>query len=105
MRSISIFALISAIVAVLLSFSAPSEAANYQGRGDTKDTPYARKQDCCDAAILAAQEDSARACRSVGGFAQVQPGVASGRCKWKTRQPPGGTRYYWCTATATVRCR
>jgi hypothetical protein len=65
---------------------------------------HTRKRECCDAAIYLAQQDSIRACRSVGGFGEIPRGVASGRCKWDTLQSQSGRRYYRCTATASVKC-
>jgi len=81
------------------------EAATYTGRGDTGHEMYTRKQDCCDAAIYAAQENSMALCRRAGGFAEAPRGVASGRCKWERRQASAGTTYWRCSATASVRCR
>ena len=95
------------IAIILLGFlgSSTAEAASYKGYGDTGGYYHDRKQVCCDAAIEAAQIDSANACRRTGGFANSPRGVASGRCKWKTRQGPNRLRYYWCTGQASLRCR
>jgi hypothetical protein len=88
-----------------LAGATAGSASSYVGRGDTSGQGHTRKNDCCDAAIYMAQEDSIRACRRVGGFAEIPRGVANGRCKWDTLQGQGGRRYYRCTATASVSCK
>jgi len=96
--------LLTAVLLVLFGASIAA-AQSYKGYGDTGGYYHDRKQVCCDAAIEGAQIDSANACRRTGGFAEQPRGVSAGRCKWKTRQGSNRRPYYWCTATASLRCR
>jgi hypothetical protein len=104
-RGPSLLATLLLVFGFCLVGASESSASSYVGRGDTSGEGHTRKQACCDAAIYMAQEDSIRACRRVGGFAEMPRGVANGRCKWDTLQGQGGTRYYRCTATASVNCK
>jgi hypothetical protein len=93
-------------LACLLGSGGWAEAQSYNGYGDTGGYNHSRKQECCDAAIADAQYDSERACQRTGGFADPpKRGVTYGKCKWKTRQDAKRRTHYWCTATASLRCR
>ena len=83
-----------------------SFAGQYPGRGDTG-WVHVGKRDCCNDAIALAQEDSAFACRNIGGVpAPMRGGVQRrGFCSWESSPDDDGVIVFRCQAEATVRCR
>ncbi len=69
--------------------------------------PDAGKRDCCNEAIALAEEDSAIACRNVGGMPSPMRGGAQRRgfCSWESRRDDDGVLGFRCQAEATVSCR
>ena len=80
--------------------------ADIVGRSDTG-YAHRNKRDCCESAILKAQDDSVQRCRLTGGFPdfRFRSSSARGKCKWERQRDPYGRTVYRCTATASVRCR
>jgi hypothetical protein len=81
-------------------------AGQYPGRGDTG-WVYAGKRECCNEAIALAQEDSAIACRNVGGTPSPMRGGVQRRgfCSWESDRDDEGVLGFRCQAEATVPCR
>ena len=92
------------LVAWLLVAPATARAGSYKGYGET-DWGYTNKAYCCEDAVAAAQDDSARACERAGGYADFRPSSARGRCDWDTKRGQDGSSVYRCSATASVDCR
>lgn len=91
-------------VLALLASPAAVQAASYTGRADTG-WGYTNKAYCCEDAVAAAQDDSARACERAGGYPEYRRSSARGRCKWNTRRGSDGRSVYRCSATASVFCK
>ena len=97
---------VAAIVLVVALLGAPAiaRAASYGGYGETG-WDYTNKAYCCEDAVAAAQENSARNCARAGGYADFRRSSARGRCDWEVTRGGSGRSVYRCTATATVNCR
>lgn len=91
------------IVAIVTGLAGPAFATEYAGYGDTGWNWY-DKRDCCEEAVLLAQDDSFRQCENAGGAPKVRSGSQRGLCDWDAR---GGTndRIYRCQAKSSVYCR
>lgn len=89
-----------------VAFSADASAGQYPAYGDTG-WVYAGKRDCCNEAIAIAQEQSALACRGVGGTPSPMRGGVQRRgfCSWESAQDDDGAVAFRCRAEATVPCR
>ena len=91
----------------LIAMSAISASAGqYPGRGDTGWID-AGKRECCNEAIALAQQDSAVACRNVGGMPSPMRGGVQRRgfCQWESAVDDDGVTHFHCYAEATVPCR
>jgi hypothetical protein len=98
-------ALIGAM-ALILGSAANASAGQYPGRGDTG-WINAGKRDCCNEALARAQQDSAVACRTVGGTPSPMRGGVQRRgfCQWESDVDDDGVTFFRCYAEATVPCR
>jgi hypothetical protein len=94
----------AALAVHVLLVPAPARAANYTGYGET-DWGYDNKSYCCEDALQAAQDDSARSCEAAGGYPSIRSNSVRGRCDWEASRGRDGRRIYRCTATASVSCR
>lgn len=92
------------LLAVALLGASATVRADYVGYGETG-WDYTNKAYCCEDAVAAAQENSARICERSGGYADFRRTSARGRCDWETTRAGSGRSVYRCTASATVRCR
>jgi len=103
MRS-PIVALIAIALVTLVAGAA--SASQYPGRGDTGRV-YAGKRECCNEAIALAQNESAMACRNIGGSpSQMRGGVQRrGFCNWESQRDDSGATLFRCYAEAAVWCR
>jgi hypothetical protein len=83
-----------------------ARASQYPGRGDTG-WVYAGKRECCNEAIAMAQNESANACRNIGGTpSQMRGGVQRrGFCNWESNRDASGATLFRCYAEAAVWCR
>ncbi|TFH20510.1 MAG: hypothetical protein E4H03_12150 [Myxococcales bacterium] len=79
-------------------------AGSYVGYSDTGYGNYS-KRNCCEQAVIAAQEDSARGCQRTGGFPDYKRDASRGSCKWERKRDAQSRWIYRCTGTATVLCR
>jgi hypothetical protein len=103
MRSASLIAVASVLLGVLLPASA-AQAARYGGWADTGWAHY-DKSECCEDAIIGAQEDSMDRCEWAGGSPNARFGTRRGSCRWHWRTDAWGQRVYRCTSSAKVHCR
>jgi hypothetical protein len=93
-----------ALAVTLLAAPAVAHAGSYTGRGETG-WDYDNKAYCCEDAVAAAQEDSARACEQAGGYPDFRRSSARGRCDWDVQRTRGAGSVYRCSATASVYCK
>jgi len=104
-RTVTLGSLVSIIpILALIAVPVAVQAASYTGRADTG-WGYANKAYCCEDAVAAAQDDSARACERAGGYPEYRRSSARGRCKWDTRRGRDGRSVYRCSATASIYCK
>src|SRR5436190_1647075 len=92
--------------ALVVCSTASALAGQYPGRGDTG-WIAAGKRDCCNEAIARAQEDSAIACRNVGGMPNPMRGGVQRRgfCQWESAVDDDGVTHFRCYSEATIPCR
>jgi len=88
----------------LLALGASAHASSYPGWADTG-WAFVDKSDCCEAAIVWAQEDSMERCAMSGGLPNPRFGMRRGKCKWEWRQDAWGRRIYRCYSEASIHCR
>ena len=93
-----------ALAVTLLALPAVVCASSYEGYARTG-WNYDNKSYCCEDAVIAAQDNSARACERTGGYADFRRSSARGRCDWETARGGSGGRVYRCSAKASVHCR
>lgn len=92
------------VLALVLCWKGTALATSYNGYADTGYAQLSKRQ-CCETAVVGAQEDSARACQRAGGLADYRRNASRGKCKWDRRRDAQGRWIYRCTATSTVLCR
>ncbi len=97
---------ITLAITLALTFGLPivASATSYNGYSNTGFRHYGKRQ-CCESAVVEAQEDSARACKRAGGFADYKRNTSRGKCKWDRRRDKQGRWVYSCSGVATVLCR
>lgn len=95
--------MLGAFVLAAILLATPAWAVEYQGYGDTGWTRY-DKRECCEEAVLLAQDDSMRQCENAGGVPKIRSGSSRGLCDWDARGD-GYDRVYRCTASTAVYCR
>jgi hypothetical protein len=93
-----------AITLALMGVPGTARADNFTGYAQTG-WGYDNKAYCCEDAIAAAQDDSARSCEDSGGFPDFRRNSARGRCDWESTRGSDGRRVYRCEASASVSCR
>ena len=93
-------------IVALVASAASATAGQYPGRGDTGWVPVG-KRECCNEAIALAQQDSATACRLVGGAPNPMRGGVQRRgfCQWESDVDDDGVTHFRCYSEATVPCR
>ena len=98
--------LIALVSAGCLVVGATAEAGQYPAWGDTGWNHHS-KRDCCDDAIALAQQESAAACRNVGGTPSPTRGGVQrrGYCQWESTPTADGTTIFRCYAEASIWCR
>jgi hypothetical protein len=92
-----------ALILATLAIATPVRAANYEGHGDTG-WNHVSKRDCCEAAVILAQNDSMAACTAAGGVPKLMTGSRRGLCDWEARGDAEDVLYR-CTAVTNVFCR
>ena len=93
------------VIGILLLGCATARASQYPGWGDTG-WVYARKRECCAAAINIAAEYSAQACETSGGVPRPFAGASQrGTCSAEWQQDSDGGLLYRCSGEAAVWCR
>jgi len=95
-----------ATIALLVVPTSHAAAAQYPGYGDTR-WIHAGKRDCCNEAIALAQNESAAACRNVGGTPSPTRGGVQRRgfCQWESAVDDDGVTLFRCYAEASIWCR
>ena len=89
-----------------LAVGATAEASQYPAWGDTG-WNHSSKRDCCNDAITIAQQESAAACRNIGGTPSPTRGGVQrrGSCTWESTRADDGTTVFRCYAEAAIWCR
>ncbi len=92
-------------VSLLLAASA-AHASQYPAWGDTG-WNHSTKRDCCHDAIGIAQQESAAACRNIGGRPSPTRGGVQrrGSCTWESTRGADGATVFRCYAEASLWCR
>ena len=91
-------------LALVACWAGGAAASSYTGYSDTGYGHYS-KRNCCDQAVVDAQENSALLCQRAGGFPDYRRNASRGKCKWDRRRDAQNRWIYRCTGTATVLCR
>jgi len=95
----------SLVAGIVLLLAAEARAKEFPAWGDTG-WVYASKRECCNAAIVIAQEYSAAACVDLGSVPRpMHGGVQRGSCTWESAKDADGTTLYRCYGEAAIWCR
>ena len=98
--------LLIALVSVACLAAGTAEASQYPAWGDTGWIHHS-KRDCCNDAIALAQQESAAACRNIGGTPSPTRGGVQrrGSCTWESTRDHDDNTVFRCYAEASIWCR